>query len=135
MALRRDPVGFARTALLPYLLPAILETSVRARRFVPDLLTGAASQLLQLDDASQREVAKGGFVKKRDWRRLQALCAERKESARDVSPCATTHSARGSQKLEGNLARARASSRKIRGAPFFSFFLSFKKDALLWTGG
>ena len=45
MALRADPLGFARTALGPYLLPSILGASLKARRFVPDLLTGPASQL------------------------------------------------------------------------------------------
>jgi len=51
MALRADPWGFCATALGPYLLPAIARASVAARRFVPDLLTGPASQLLDLSSA------------------------------------------------------------------------------------
>ena len=50
MALRADPLGFVQTALVPYLLPAIFKASLKAKAFIPDLLTGASSQLFDLGD-------------------------------------------------------------------------------------
>mgnify|MGYP001191953666 CR=1 FL=1 len=50
MALRADPLGFVQTALVPYLLPAIFRASLKAKTFIPDLLTGASSQLFDLGD-------------------------------------------------------------------------------------
>lgn len=49
MALRADAVGFIRTAFLPYLLGAVASASIKCSRFVPDLLTGPASLLFELD--------------------------------------------------------------------------------------
>jgi phytoene dehydrogenase-like protein len=51
MALRADPLGFVQTALVPYLLPAIFRASLKAKTFIPDLLTGASSQLFDLAEA------------------------------------------------------------------------------------
>ncbi|KAJ8611559.1 hypothetical protein CTAYLR_010180 [Chrysophaeum taylorii] len=45
MALRLDPLGFAATALVPYLLPAVAMASARFGAFVPEVLTGPASRL------------------------------------------------------------------------------------------
>ena len=58
MALRADPLGFLRTALGPYLLPAIASTSLRARAFMPDLLTGPAAALADLADVDDAFVLK-----------------------------------------------------------------------------
>ena len=55
MALRADPLGFCATALFPYLLPAIASASFKARRFVPDLLTGASSMLFDLAPDTRNE--------------------------------------------------------------------------------
>lgn len=53
MALRADPLGFVQTALVPYLLPAIFKASLQAKTFIPDLLTGPASQLFGLNDEAE----------------------------------------------------------------------------------
>ena len=55
MALRADPLGFVQTALVPYLLPAIFRASVKAKAFIPDLLTGASSQLFDLADDAHND--------------------------------------------------------------------------------
>ena len=54
MALRADPLGFVQTALVPYLLPAIFKASLKAKTFIPDLLTGASSRLFDLGDEDTR---------------------------------------------------------------------------------
>ena len=55
MALRADPLGFARTAFRPYLLPAIARASLDAGAFVPDLLTGPSSGLLDLSSGGRTD--------------------------------------------------------------------------------